>query len=86
MRFRRQKNFYEKEDGSTLLTKQRRNAMRGAVGLKHSQIALTGDTGKSWAKINVPKPAEVMNVLNQHLPKDDQLDWREIYDNDRESE
>jgi len=24
-------------------------------------------------------------VLNQHLPKDDQLDWREIYDNDRES-
>jgi len=39
--------------------------------------------GQHWEQIGSEKCdelASVLGVLNQHLPKDDQLDWREIYD------
>jgi len=39
--------------------------------------------GQHWERIGPEKCEElarVLGVLNQHLPKDDQLDWREIYD------
>ena len=44
--------------------------------------------GRHWEQLGADKCtelSEVMNALNQHLPKDDQLDWQEIYVTDHES-
>tara|TARA_B100001029_G_C14945461_1_gene385669 strand:+ start:240 stop:824 length:585 start_codon:yes stop_codon:yes gene_type:complete len=55
-----------------------------------SRVEALTDTfdGRHWEQLGEDKCvelAEVMNTLNQHLPKDDQLDWREIYNGDRDS-
>ena len=44
--------------------------------------------GRHWEQLGADKCtelSEVMNALNQHLPKDDQLDWQEIYVTDHQS-
>ena len=44
--------------------------------------------GRHWEQLGADKCtelSEVMNALNQHLPKDDQLDWQEIYVSDHQS-
>ena len=77
------KNYCEQEDGQTMpiTTSQCHEGRRRVEALRIASMGRTGTArcGQMYRAI------EVMNALNQHLPKDDQLDWQEIYVTDHQS-